>query len=201
MRINLAGAYSEGKTTLRNSIAKRYNLTNIPEQPRVIAAEMEIESLAKFRFDTSKVTELQLDILDRQFAAEKMAGDNFVSCRCIDCIAFLAHFGARGSLDRLRAGALYQKYVEWLRGAVIFYILPHKELMHNDGFRDTNYEQALFISGSVRMIFEMEGLDYIPVHPVSMADREKLVFSYLDLVKEREDVHPEERKRQSNGTV
>lgn len=187
MRINLAGAYSEGKTTLRNSIARRYNLVSIPEQPRVLAAEKEIESLAKFRSDTIKVTELQYEILRRQLEAELGAKDNFVSCRCIDCIAFLAHFGSKNSLFDLRQKRLYKEYLDWLRGATILYVLPHKELMQSDGFRDTNYEQALLISGSVRMIFEMEGLDYLPVHPVSMADREKLVFSYLDLIKEKED--------------
>lgn len=184
MRVNLAGAYSEGKTTLRNSIAKRYNLVSIPEQPRVLAAEKEIESLAKFRSDTTKVTELQLEILQRQYDEEVKAGDNYVSCRCIDCIAFLAHFGSKDALHQLRQTSLYKGYLDWLRDSVILYVLPHRELMHDDGFRDTSYDQALLISGSVRMIFEMEGLNYLPIHPLSMADREKLVFNYLDLKNE-----------------
>jgi predicted ATPase len=187
MKINLAGAYSEGKTTIKDSIARRYNLISIPEQPRLLAAEKEIESLAKFRSDTSRVTDFQLEIMQRQYNEEVNAEDNYVSCRCIDCIAFLAHFGSKGSLNTLRQTTLYKSYLSWLRNSIIFYILPHKELMYNDGFRDTNYEQAVFISGSVRMIFEMEGLNYIPVYPLTMADREKLIFSYLDLIKEKEN--------------
>lgn len=186
MRINLAGAYSEGKTTLRKSIAKRYNLINIPEQPRVIAAEHEIESLAKFRSETQKVYELQLEILSRQFEEECEVEDNYVSCRCIDCMAFVAHFGPKDAVYRMRGLDIYKEYVNRLRKSIIFYILPHKDLMRADGFRDTNYEQALYISGSVRMILEIEGLNYIPVHPLTMTDREKVVFNYLDLIRESE---------------
>lgn len=186
MRINLAGAYSEGKTTLRNSIAKRYNLTSIPEQPRVLAAEREIGSLAKFRYDTAKVTELQHEIFKRQYEAEVQAKDNYVSCRCIDSLAFLANFGSKNSVFEFTNNRLYIDYRDWLRNSIIFYILPHKELMHNDGFRDTDFNTAQLISGSVRMIFEMEGLNYIPIHPLAMADREKIVFNYLDLIKQLE---------------
>ena len=186
MRVYFAGAFSEGKTSLKNKIAEHYKLTPIPEQVRVISAEREIVSLEKLRIDTSSIDEFQWETLKRQFESEKIIGKNFVSCRCIDNVAFLAFFGSRGHLSAVRATKVYKDYVEWLKrdDVTIFYMLPQKRLITGDGFRDTDQDLALQISGAVRMVLEMEGLNYIPVHPLAASDRERIIFNYLDQVKD-----------------
>lgn len=182
MRIYFAGAFSEGKTLLKNKVAKEYNLTAIPEQVRVIAGERELESLAPIRIHPDQVEEFQIETLKRQFESEKAVGDNFVSCRCIDNVAFLGFFGGRYSLNRLRNSKIYKEYINWLTmgDEVIFYMLPHKNLISSDGFRDTDWELALQISGAVKMVLEMEGVRYIPVHPLAASDRERIIFNYID---------------------
>lgn len=186
MRVYFAGAFSEGKTSLKNKVAIKYGLTPIPEQVRVISAEQEIISLEKLRADTAAVEKFQIEALHRQFESEKPYKNGLVSCRCIDNVAFLGFFGKRDSLYTLRKSETYLNYVEWLSepDVEIFYILPQKKLISSDGFRDTDWELALQISGAVRMILEVEGLKYVPIHPLSAADRERLIFNYLDNVRQ-----------------
>jgi len=185
MRVYFAGAFSEGKTTLKNKVAQHYNLFAIPEQIRVLAVEKDIESISKYRVNTDNVTDLQKETLRRQYESEKMHAGGLASCRCIDSVAFLAFFGRKGSFYEFRNDNTYLEYISWLRDpdAHIFYMEPKRKLITEDGFRDTNWELALQISGAVRMILEVEGLEYIPITTDSSADREKIIFSYLDRVK------------------
>jgi len=191
MRVYFAGAFSEGKTTLKNKVAAKYNLFPIPEQIRVLAAEKDIDNLQNYRINTDNVTKLQEETLLRQYETEKLYGKNLASCRCLDSVAFLAFFGRKGSFFNFRNSNTYLEYVSWLRepDAHIFYILPQKNLLSGDGFRDTDWELGLQISGAVRMILEVEGLDYIPISTSSSADREKIIFSYLDKVTEHENIN------------
>lgn len=186
MRVYFAGAFSEGKTTLKKRVSQVYGLKSIPEQIRLISVENEPNlSLEKVRSHTPDVDQLQIDTLKRQYDTELSYKDNFVSCRCIDNVAFLSFFGTKGMLWEVRQSPTYKNYVEWLRdrSVTIFYVLPHRKLISNDGFRDTDWELALQISGAVRMVLDLEGLNYIPVHPLVAADREKIIFNYLDAVK------------------
>lgn len=184
MRIYLAGAFGEGKTLLKNVIADRYKLTTIPEQVRVITAEQEIESLAKLRSNTDAVVKFQTEALSRQYKSELALGDNFVSCRCIDIVTFLAFFGGRDSLYLIRNSKVYDDYINWLfyEDVHIFYILPQKSLIKSDGFRDTDWELALQISGAVRFLLDFEGIKYMPIHPLTQSDREKIIFNHLDTI-------------------
>jgi hypothetical protein len=180
MRVYFAGAYNEGKTTLARKVSDRYNLSLLPEVARIVKEEWELP-FPEIRKDVELVNKFQEEVFHRQFQAEKTMQTDFVSSRCIDNIVFLSKFGS--SLSVLADTPVFKDYVTWLKTGIVFFVIPHKELMKDDGVRDTDYGQCVELSGAVRLTLELLGVKYIPIHPVTEKDRELLIFSILDLVK------------------
>ena len=180
MRVYLAGAYSEGKTSLARRIQSRYGITLIPEVARTLLAEWEHKTFDTIRREVELVNKFQLEVFDRQFKLEKQIKDNFVSSRCIDNTIFLGKYGT--ALGELASSQKFKEYVEWLKDGTIFYVTPHKELIQDDGIRDTNYLQAVELSGAVRQTLELLGLKYITIDSLLAKDREEIIFRILDYV-------------------
>lgn len=185
MKVYFVGAFSEGKTTIKKKIADRFSFLAVPEQFRVVVAEHEeIKSLSEFRINTTNVARLQQETIIRQHEAELEAyakNKNIVACRSIDSLTFMAFFGEIGSTYKVRDCEVYKSYVQWIKeDSLTFFLQPNRKLINNDGFRDTDWDLALQISGAVRMLLEYEGIDYIPIETASSADREKIIYPIIE---------------------
>ncbi len=185
MKVYFVGAFSEGKTTIKKKVAERFSFLAVPEQFRVVVAEHEeIKSLSEFRINTSNVSKLQLETIIRQYEAEVEAykkNKNIVACRSIDSLTFLAFFGEMNSTYKVVDCDAYKKYVEWVKeDSLTFFLQPNRKLINNDGFRDTDWDLALQISGAVRMLLEYEGINYVPIETSSSADREKIIYPLIE---------------------
>ncbi len=185
MKVYFVGAFSEGKTTIKKKVAERFSFLAVPEQFRVVVAEHEeIKSLSEFRINTTNVAKIQQETIIRQHEAEVEAykkNNNIVACRSIDSLTFLAFFGEINSTHRVVNCYAYKKYVQWIKqDSLTFFLQPSRKLINNDGFRDTDWDLALQISGAVRMILEYEGVSYIPIETTSSADREKIIYPIIE---------------------
>jgi dephospho-CoA kinase len=186
MIVRMLGAYGEGKSTLAKRISDVYNLKLLPEFARVILQEYEpaISSFEQLRLNPDLVNEYQLKVFTKQLEEETKAGDEFVSPRAIDNVIFLARHGS--NLDELIKTDMFKKYVDMMNESINFYLLPHKDLIKDDGVRDTNYIQAIELSGMVRYILESNGIKYMPIETKSPKDREIIVYGILNMYRELE---------------
>lgn len=173
MRIYLSSSFGNGKTTLKNWIAKNYSLKGIPEVARTVLAEREITDLSVLRFNTELVYEIQEEILKRQLELEKKVGDNFVCCRGLDSVAFLVNFADEGDVFNFFQSKLYTDYVDWLcrDNVYTFLVKPEKSLLKDDGLRDLDWDLSMQIYGSVKTILRKEGVPYSLIADTNMSER------------------------------
>ena len=73
-------------------------------------------------------------------------------------------------------------YMDWVRGGIVFFLRPHRELVKADGVRaGLEWEEVVRIDGMVKLLLEMFDVPYIPVESLSMQERVRLVERVLDL--------------------
>ncbi|MEY2747747.1 MAG: hypothetical protein RL112_2789, partial [Planctomycetota bacterium] len=74
------------------------------------------------------------------------------------------------------------EYMQGVRGGIVFFLRPHKELVVADGVRaGLEWEEVVRIDGMVKLLLEMFSVPYIPVESLSMQERVRLVESVLNL--------------------
>jgi predicted ATPase len=208
-RIYLVGAHSTGKTTLARWIRDEYGLPMISEVARGVLAEMEAR-LDSLRTDVALVNRYQKEVFERQIAAEESQDGSFVSDRAFCNLAYAAQHST--ILAEITRESKLRNYMESVRGGLVFYLRPHRELLAEDGVRaGVEWEEVLRIDGMVKLLLEMFGVAYIPVDSLPMQERIRLVERVLGLAGlergEREHIlvpHsvPDEFReieRQSNG--
>ena len=60
-------------------------------------------------------------------------------------------------------------YMEHVRGGIVFYLRPHRELLADDGVRErSDWEEVLRIDGMVKLMLEMFAVPYVPVASLSI---------------------------------
>ena len=178
-RIYLVGAHATGKTTLARWIRDQYGIPMISEVARGVLAEMEAR-LDALRSDLDLVDRYQAEVFARQIEAEAAHEGPFVSDRAFCNLAYAAHhariLGTIASDPRLR------EYMDSVRGGVVFFLRPHKELVVADGVRaGLEWEDVVRIDGMVKLLLEMFSVPYIPVESLSMQECVRLVESVLHL--------------------
>lgn len=178
LRIYFVGAHSTGKTTLARWTAKQFDLPLVSEVVRSVLAEREIP-LDRLKAQVELHGEVQQEIFDRQQQAEERIRTGFVSDRAIDNLVYAAD----GTLiaGRLFRSEAFQRYVEHVRGGLIFFTRPDRRLVANDGVRDEAcYESVLRIDGAVKTLLEILELPYVPITPANMQERIRLVQAYVE---------------------
>jgi hypothetical protein len=178
MRVYFLGSFSKGASHMAKTTAQKYGVHLIPEIARLILQEKEM-TFSELRKDVNLVNEYQKEVLTRQLEIEREY-TSFVSPRGIDSIAFFARHGTE--LAEFRKTDIYKEYVEWVKTGYNFLLMPHKELLTNDGVRDLDYDESLMITGAVRQVLEMEGIPYTIINPLSQKDRESIVDKVLQNV-------------------
>jgi nicotinamide riboside kinase len=173
LRIYFVGAHSTGKTTLARWTAHHYKLPLVSEVVRTVLAEREI-SLERLKAQPELHGEVQQEIFERQARAEERMDGDYVSDRAVDNLVYAAEGTFIAS--RLFRSESFQRYVEHVRGGIVFFTRPDRRLVADDGVRDDAcWESVLRIDGAVKALLEILDLPYIPITPASMQERLRLV--------------------------
>lgn len=179
VRIYLVGSHSTGKTTLARWIRDRYGLPMISEVARGVLAEME-SRLDQIRSNLDVVDRYQIQVFERQIAAEREQPASFVSDRAFCNLAYAAHHST--VLARLCAQPSFSEYMTSVREGIVFFLRPHRELLAEDGVRaSVAWEEVLRIDGMVKLLLEMHAVPYIPCESLSMQERVRLIERVLAL--------------------
>lgn len=181
MKIYLAGSHSSGKTTLAKYISKKYNLPLITEVARSVLSEEET-TLKQLRSDIESVNNYQTKIFFRQLQREKELNNNFVSDRCVDCLAYTAQHSQ--VLYKIVNTLEYKNYIENLKSkeSIIFFIRPSKETLHNDGVRENlDWEGVISIDAMIKYIFKENNIDFYQINTANMQERIDFVDNVLKL--------------------
>jgi len=179
VRIYLVGSHSTGKTTLARWIRDRYGLPMISEVARGVLAEME-SRLESIRSNLEVVDRYQMQVFERQIAAEREQPGSFVSDRAFCNLAYAAHHST--VLAKLCAQPSFGEYMASVRSGIVFFLRPHRELLADDGVRaSVAWEEVLRIDGMVKLLLEMHAVPYVPCESLSMQERVRLIESVLAL--------------------
>ncbi|MEX1025344.1 MAG: ATP-binding protein [Planctomycetota bacterium] len=178
-RIYLVGAHATGKTTLARWIRDRYGLPMISEVARGVLAEMEAR-LDSLRSDVELVNRYQREVFQRQVEAEDARREPFVSDRAFCNLAYAAHHST--VLGEIVRDPLCQRYMDSVRGGLVFYLRPHPTLIADDGVRaGLAWEEVVRIDGMVKLLLELFEVPYLPVESLSMQERVRAVERVLAL--------------------
>ncbi len=178
-RIYLVGAHSTGKTTLARWIRDHYGLRLISEVARGVLAEMEAK-LGALRADVDLVNRYQSEVFARQIQAEQQMPSGFVSDRAFCNLAYAAQHST--VLADLAADARLRAYMEHVRSGLVFFVRPHRELLVQDGVRESpEWDEVVRIDGMVKLMLEMFAIPYVPVASLSMQERVRLLERVLAL--------------------
>lgn len=182
MRVYLAGSHSSGKSTLARYISKKYNMPMLTEVARSVLSEKEL-NLKSLRADIDIANDFQRSIFERQVEKENELKDNFVSDRCIDCLAYTANHA--NILNELKNSSKYKEYVDFLKEkeSIIFFIRPSKETLAQDGVREElTWEGVITIDAMIKCLFEFENIKYIQINTSNMQERIMLVDTVLNKI-------------------
>lgn len=172
-RIYLVGSHATGKTTLARWVRDNYGLPMIAEVARGVLAEMEAR-LETLRSDIDLVGRYQWQVFERQIDAEKAVTGPFVSDRAFCNLAYAGHHTT--VMSEIFRDPRLAEYMDWVRGGLVFFLRPHRELVVEDGVRaGLEWEEVVRIDGMVKLLLEMFGIPYIPVESLAMQERVRLV--------------------------
>ncbi len=145
----------------------------IAEVARSVLAELEVP-LSALRTDLPLVGTYQRSILKRQIDIEKNYPEGFVSDRAFDNLAYAAEhtLGFATMLEE----ATTQQYLRWVAGGTVFFIRPKRELLVEDGTRETpNWDAVVRIDAMIKFMLEAYRIPYLPIDTVSMQERVRIV--------------------------
>ncbi|MDP6839797.1 MAG: ATP-binding protein [Planctomycetota bacterium] len=178
-RVYLVGAHATGKTTLARWIRDSYGLPMISEVARGVLAEMEAQ-LDALRTNVDLVNHYQAQVFERQMEAEEDQQGPYVSDRAFCNLAYAAHHSR--IMGEVAGDPRLLDYMDRVRGGIVFFLRPHKELIVPDGVRaGLEWEDVVRIDGMVKFMLEMFSIPYIPVESLSMQERTRLLERVLGL--------------------
>jgi nicotinamide riboside kinase len=169
MRIYFVGSHATGKTTMSRYISNKYNLPMIQEVARQVLAEMEC-TLDSLRTDVEKVNNYQIQVFERQIQEENKLGNNFVSDRAFDNLAYAAEYTT--VCGKIYNSQQFQDYINHVRKGMIFFLRPHISLLKEDGIRAAvDWNSVVRIDGMLKLLLEMNSIKYLPIETSNMQER------------------------------
>ena len=179
VHVYLVGAHATGKTTLARWIRDHFGLPMISEVARGVLAEMEAQ-LDALRTNVDLVNHYQAQVFERQMESEEAQTGSYVSDRAFCNLAYAAHHSR--IMGEVAGDPRLLEYMDRVRGGIVFYLRPHKEMIVADGVRaGLNWEDVVRIDGMVKMMLEMFSIPYIPLESLSMQERTRLLERVLSL--------------------
>ncbi|RKY21099.1 MAG: hypothetical protein DRQ55_05460 [Planctomycetota bacterium] len=178
-RIYMVGAHSTGKTTMARWVRDAYGLPMISEVARGVLAEME-SALDSIRSNVDVVDRYQREVFLRQLASEMEQPGSYVSDRSFCNLAYAASHST--ILAELARDPRLTNYMDKVRQGLVFFVRPHRELMTEDGVRESaNWDEIVRIDGMVKFMLEWFDVPYIPVASLAMQERQRLMDRVLSL--------------------
>jgi nicotinamide riboside kinase len=188
MRIYFVGSHATGKTTLCRYISRTYGSPMITEVARAVLAEME-GSFDAMRTDMDLVAEYQKQVFARQVAEEQLRGDDFVSDRAFDNLAYAAEHTT--IVADLINNPRFADYMKWVSQGIVFFVRPHQTLLKEDGVRaGVSWDSVLRIDGMVKLMLEQHRVSYLPIESVSMQERVRAVEFVLERAGMQKRIQP-----------
>jgi nicotinamide riboside kinase len=182
MRIYLTGTHSSGKTTLARYVSQRYNIPMLTEVARAVLVENEIP-ISRLRADIGLVNDYQREVISRQIRIEKEKLGSFVSDRAFDGLAYAAEHST--ITEEMFNSPSFKEYIDWIKGGTIFFVRPNKNLLIDDGVRETpTWDSVVRIDGMIKMLLEIFGVSYLPIETGSMQERAKIIDFVVSKLKE-----------------
>ncbi len=176
MRIYFVGSHATGKTTMTRWVSRRYGYAMITEVARAVLAELEI-TLDTLRTDIDRVNDYQKRVFERQIAVERLQERGFVSDRAFDNLAYAAeHALVLGEILSGTGADEVRNYMQWVSEGVVFFVRPHRSLLHEDGIRaGVDWDSVVRIDGMVKLLLEQYRIPYLPIDTPSMQERVRAV--------------------------
>jgi predicted ATPase len=178
-RIYMVGAHSTGKTTMARWVRDAYGLPMISEVARGVLAEME-SALDNIRSNVAVVDRYQREVFMRQLACEMEQSGSYVSDRSFCNLAYAASHST--ILNDLAQDPRLLNYMEQVKHGLVFFVRPHRELLADDGVRESaDWDAVVRIDGMVKFMLEWFGIPYVPVASLSMQERVRLMERVLSI--------------------
>ena len=185
MKLYFSGSFSVGKSTVKDQVSKDYNLLKLPEIFRTLIAERNNISLKDVRSNIELAEELQKEVLIRQFCEERSLSSRaaqegkkgIAACRGIDSIAFMIHLCRPSFIEYAQQQSWFKDYIDWLKTNDSYHFLlhPSRDLLVDDGFRDTNWDFSLEVNSTIKTLFRLYGIKYTSIRDTNMSERLSIV--------------------------
>ena len=121
----------------------------------------------------------QEEVFRRQVLAEREHPNGFVSDRSFDNLAYAAEF--TDVFANLMESKDLHDYIEWVRGGIVFFVRPNKNLLITDSVnKELDWEQVVRIDGMVKLMLKLFSIPHLPIHAVNMDDRVASMRFVLD---------------------
>lgn len=183
MRIYFVGSHSTGKTTLARWVSKEYNLPLLSEVARVVLSEREL-TLKIVSANLDIADEYQLEIFNRQIELEEKAGDNFVSDRAFDNLAYAAEHSRFLEKINPPSNERLNSYMDRLKSGIIFFVRPQKGFVSEDGVRvHVDWDSIVRIDGMIKFILEFYSIKYVPISSSNTLERARLITHVIEAAK------------------
>jgi len=147
----------------------------ITEVARSILAEWET-TLDELFIDIDGIGHFQHEILRRQLVKEQEHGDNFVSDRAFDSIAYAAEHTTIAS--ELMSSPQFQQYVNQVNRGIVLFLRPSKHLLKDDGTRASTHliwDSVIKIDGMIKFMLEKYQTKYLPISESNMQERVRII--------------------------
>jgi len=195
--IYFVGAHSTGKTTLARWVSETYNIPMLTEVARLVLAQKEAD-LEKLRTDMSAIGRYQQEVFHRQLTAEASMEAPFVADRAFCSLAYTARHTDR--LATLLRQPQTLEYLNKLREHLVVFVRPHKELLAEDGVRETpKWDEVLRIDGMIQLLLAQFEIPHIILDALSMADRTRTLSCVINQIWKKYELRLVPSRSDENG--
>lgn len=171
--IYVIGANDIGKTTWCLDLKRYYKLPLITEVPNLIM-ERHNTNFAAVRPDAERITAIQREIFETQCETEEAQTGPYISDGAWNNLAFMCEWGLDGH-DLFRSEK-FQRYIEVVRKGLCFFLRPHPTLINRSDFETrsgTKRDAVIAIDASLKSMFELLNLRYLPVWTYTAQERRR----------------------------
>jgi nicotinamide riboside kinase len=180
-RIYYAGSHSTGKSVLAATTAEEFGLPLIDEVSRLELARGK-HKLATIRADLKACRKFQETVWKQQLAIEKAHGNNYVSDRTFDNLAYWLSY-APGAYEIIQSRE-FARYLNQVRSkeSIVFLVRPERSMIEADGVRTTaelNFGEMCRIDGMVETLLASNGVNFVPIRGDVLQDRMRVIRAAL----------------------